>query len=179
MPAPTGDLVSDTTHALTPEEREQRAEQLRERIYITFAALAVVIALDNHGVGAAEALGTLVVTVLGTLLAVFVADVISHIVVQERMLTRPEMRHAVITSFGALTAVILPAVFLILAIVGVWSTDAALRVSSIALVAALVVIGYTAIRRIRVTWWKRLLALGAEALLGLVVVGLQVLAKGG
>jgi hypothetical protein len=41
-----------------------------------------------------------------------------------------------------------------------------------------VVIGWVAVRRLELRWWQRLLALGAEAVLGLAVVGLQVLAHG-
>ncbi len=58
--------------------RGERAEHLMERIYLTFTALAVVIALRGHeGATTGEALVTLLVTSVGTLLAVLVADVIS------------------------------------------------------------------------------------------------------
>ena len=43
---------------------------------------------------------------------------------------------------------------------------------------ALGVIGYLAIRRLRLAWWQRLVALGAEALLGVLTAGLQLLAHG-
>ena len=160
--------------------RQERADRLKERIYLTFAALAVVLALNAHGaIDAGVAIRTLLVTVLGTLLAVFVADVVSHMVVHERGTTPAELRHAIGSSFGALSAVGLPFVFLLLALFGLWSTATALTASSIALIAALVVIGYAAVRRIPMPWWQRLIALGAEAALGLAVVGLQLLAHGG
>lgn len=161
------------------EERELRAERLKERIYLTFAALAVTLALGSHGhVEPLAALQTLAVTVFGTLLAIFTADIVSHLVVHERMLDRTELRRALQTSFGALGAVALPFVFLILAAADVWSLEAALRGSTIALVTALVVIGFAAVRRVRLAWWQRVIALGAEALLGLAVIGLQLLAHG-
>lgn len=158
--------------------RRERAERLKERIYLTFAALAVVLALSTHHAEAAEALRTLAVTVLGTLLAVFTADLVSHIVIHERIMTSQELRHALGTSFGAIGAVALPVVFLVIAAMGGWSTEAALRASAVALVLSLVVFGYLAVRRIALSWWQRLIALGAEAVLGLAVVGLQVLAHG-
>ncbi|MEV7692787.1 hypothetical protein AB0N73_05595 [Microbacterium sp. NPDC089189] len=162
-----------------PAEREVRAERLKERIYLTFAALAVVLALAAHGpVDAVSALQTLAVTVFGTLLAIFTADIVSHLVVHERMVTRTELGHAFQTSFGALGAVVLPFAFLALAAFDVWDPTAALRASTIALVLALVVIGFAAVRRVRLHWWQRLIALGAEAVLGLAVIGLQVLAHG-
>ena len=161
------------------EDRSGRAALLKERIYVTFAALAVVLTLISHGAETAgEAAITLGVTVLGTLLAVFTADVISHIVVHERMLTRAEAAHTVRSTFGAIAAVIAPFVFLGLAGLGVWSATVALTASAIALLASLVLIGYVAVRRIPLTWYQRLVALGAEAVLGLAVIGLQLLAHG-
>lgn len=160
-------------------ERAARAAHLKERIYLTFAALAVVITLSAHGhVSAGDAAKTLIVTVLGTLLAVFTADLVSHLVVHGRLFTRPELRHAVNSSFGALSTVVLPFIFLGVAALGVWHPDTALRASAIALLGSLVVIGWIAVRRIPLTWFQRLIALGAEAALGLAVIGLQVLAHG-
>jgi hypothetical protein len=159
--------------------RQERADRLKERIYLSFAALAVVLALGSHPPDSAvQALATLIVTLLGTLLAVFTADVISHLVVHERGMTRREMRHALGSSFGALGAVTLPIVFLALSALGVWSVTAALLASTIALIVGLVVIGFLAVRRVPLRWWQRLLALGGEAVLGLAVVALQFLAHG-
>ena len=144
---------------------------------LRFAALAVVLALGAHGEAEpAAALITLTVTVFGTLLAVFTADIVSHLVVHERLFTVAELRHAIASSFGALGSVILPFVFLALAATEVWSLEAALRGSAIALIVALVVIGWIAARRVALTWWQRLIVLGAEAALGLAVIGLQLLA---
>lgn len=166
-------------NARTAPDRHERAAQLKERIYLTFAALAVVLTLGSHGhVEAGEALRTLAVTVLGTLLAVFAADVISHLVVHERFMTGAESRHAVVTTFGALGAVALPFIFLAAAAWEWWSTEAALDWSVFSLVAALIAIGFLAVRKIRLSWQKRLLVLGGEAVLALLVIGLQVLAHG-
>lgn len=161
------------------ERRRVRAGQLKERIYVTFIALGVVLALTSYDpVDAAEALSTLLVTALGTVLAVFVADVISQLVVHEQVLTRVELGRAVVISFGASSSIVLPVLFLFAAVLRLWSTETALWASSIALIVALIAIGYAAIRRIPMHWWQRLIALGAEALLALAVVGLKVLAHG-
>ncbi|HAN25481.1 MAG: hypothetical protein CMH36_00445 [Microbacterium sp.] len=159
--------------------RDERARALKERIYVTFAALAVVVTLASHGEhDALNALVTLLVTVLGTIFAVFTADVISHLVVHERLMSARELRSAAATSFGALGAVALPAVLLLVAALGAWPTFTALVAAAAALLLALVVIGYLAIRRLRLAWWQRLVALGAEALLGVLTAGLQLLAHG-
>lgn len=154
----------------------QRADILKERIYITFTALAVVLALRAHAVSAREAALSVAVVVLGTLLAVFVADVISHIAVHEALPVRDELRHMTRVSVGALGALVLPAVFIGLAVADVWEIERALRASSIALVAALAAIGYLAVRRARLPTWQRIVVLFAEVVLGLVVVGLELLA---
>ncbi|MCE7483012.1 hypothetical protein LZG07_13915 [Microbacterium profundi] len=162
-----------------PPTRHERAGLLKERIYLTFAALAVVLTLGAHGhVDPIEAIRTLAVTVFGTLLAMFTADIISHLVVHERSMTGTEFRHASVTTFGALGAVVLPFVFLAASAWGLWDTETALRAASFALVAALIAIGFLAIRRVRLSWWKRALVLGVEAMLALIVIGLQVLAHG-
>lgn len=160
--------------------RETRAAHLKERIYVTFAALAVVVSLLSHGhVTALEAMGTLGVTVLGTLSAVFTADVISHLLVHERMLTRAEVGHAATVSASALGAIVLPMLFLLAAQFGAWEPEHALRASMAALLLALIGFGWIAARRIKLPWWQRGLVLGAEAVLGLLVIGLQTLAHGG
>ncbi|QCR19431.1 hypothetical protein [Agrococcus sp. SGAir0287] len=157
--------------------REERAAVLKERIYLTFASLAVVLALAGHGEPTAkEALATLGITLAGTVLAVFTADVVSHVVVHESLPTTDELRHIVGTLVGALGGVALPFVFLGLAAIGAWEPARALHASAVALIVALVVIGWLAVRRARIAWWQRLLVLGAEAVLGLAVIGLQSLA---
>jgi hypothetical protein len=159
--------------------RSVRAAHLKERIYLTFTALSVLLAMRSHGeVEAGEALFTLGVTVLGTLLAILLADIVSHIAIHQRAFTREEWDHALATSVGAIGAVFLPFVFLGLAALGVLRTEGAIRASTIALIAGLVVIGYVAIRRTSLPLWQKVLALAAEAVLGLVVVALELLAHG-
>lgn len=154
----------------------QRADILKERIYITFTALAVVLALRAHAVSAGEAAISLVVVVVGTVLAVFVADVVSHIAVHESLPVRDELRHMARVSLGALGSLALPAVFIGLAVADVWEIETALRAASIALVAALGAIGYLAVRRVRLPTWQRVIVLFAEVALGLLVIGLELLA---
>lgn len=159
--------------------REVRAAHLKERIYVTFTALAVVLAMRGHHVGSAwEALVTLAVTVAGTLLAIFVADVVSHIVVHERVMTRAEIGHAFAVSTGSFGVLVIPAIMLGLAGLDLWPVERALRVTSIVLIATLVVIGWIAVRRVWLRWWQRLLVLGAEGALGVAVVALELLAHG-
>ena len=158
---------------------EARADALKERIYVTFTALAVTVSLLAHGDGTAlGALITLGVTVLGTLSAVFTADVVSHLLVHRRMLSRAEFGHAAAVTASALSAIVLPVAFLLAAQFGLWSADAALRAAAAALLLALVGFGWVAARRVRLPWWQRLVVLGAEAALGVLVIALQLVAHG-
>jgi fatty acid desaturase len=109
------------------EPSEARAERLKVRVYITFTALATVLALRAGEQSAHAVAILLVIVVFGTLLAVFVADVVSHIVVHATLPDRRQLRHMAKVSFGALGAVVLPFVFRGLAVVDVWSADAALE----------------------------------------------------
>lgn len=92
------------------ERDHRRAAQLKERVYISFVGLAVVLALGSHaeGLTALKAAGTLLITVLGALLAVFVADVVSHQVVHAALRDRDGVGHMVRVDLGAFTTVVLP-----------------------------------------------------------------------
>ncbi|MGW8564580.1 hypothetical protein [Isoptericola sp. NPDC055881] len=162
---------------LTPD---QRAARLKERVYVTFAALAVVLALRGHveGLTAGKAATTLVITVGGTLLAVLVAELVSHVVVHGALPTRAEGRHMVGVVASAGGVVVLPLVFLWCAGRGAWTVEGALTASTTALLVSLGVVGYVAVRRVAVPAWQKWLLLLAEVALGAAVVGLEVLAHG-
>jgi hypothetical protein len=162
--------------APSAEEVGRRAERLKERVYVTFAALAVVIALRDHLESPGAATRTLAITVGGTLLAVLVADLVSHVVVHQALPDRDELRHMLSVTRSGLLPVVLPLLYLAMATAGIWSVGAALRASTIALVVTLVVIGWAAARRLRLTLVQRLVVLGAEGVLGVGVVLLELAA---
>ena len=162
--------------APTPGER---ADRLKERVYVTFAALAVVLTLRSHGdVAAGVAATTLLITVGGTLLAVLLADMVSHIAVHAALPTAAEARHMVAVCTGALGVLVPPMVFVGVAATGSWTVDGALRASTIALVASLGVVGWLAVRRVALPGWQKLVVLVAEVALGVAVVALELLAHG-
>jgi hypothetical protein len=167
---------SPRTSPLTPSES---AERLKERVYITFAALAVVLTLrsEEHG-DPAGAARTLFITVLGTLLAVLVADWVSHIAAHSALPTLKELRHMVAVSLGAISAVAVPLVLLTIAAFEGMPLDAALQASTIVLIVALGAVAYLAVRRVKLPWWQRLLVLLSEVAVGGLVVLLEVSAHG-
>ncbi|MER7798414.1 hypothetical protein [Microbacterium sp. NPDC096154] len=61
-----------------------------------------MLTLNSHGsLDPGEAALTLLVTVFGTLSVVFTADLISHLVAHDRLMTAAELRHAAATTFEA------------------------------------------------------------------------------
>lgn len=157
---------------------ELRAAQLKERVYITFTALAVVLALrsDVDRLTPGRAASTLAVAVVGTLLAVFLADVVAHITVHRALPDAHELRHMLIVVLGAAETLVLPVVLIGLAAVGVLTLDAALLSSVVVLVLTLVAVGWLAVRRLPLRPLQRGIVLLAEFALGLAVVGLELLA---
>jgi hypothetical protein len=157
----------------------ERADRLKERIYVTFTALAVVIAIASHGeASSGEALTTMLITVVGTLLAVFVADVLSGMIVHERLLTRAEFRRVLGVTVGSIGAVFVPVVFLVVGVVGLWSDEGAIRAALVALVVGLVVSALLAVRKANLRWWQRLVALVGLGAVGLLVLLLETFAHG-
>jgi hypothetical protein len=160
----------------TPEER---AESLKERIYVTFTSLAVVLALREHDDGSAgRAATTLLITVAGTLLAVLVADLLSHLVVHAAVPTPRELRHMTAVSTRSMGVVIAPLILLAMAHFGVLTLSAALRVSTIILIATLGFVSYLAVRRVPLRPWIKPIVLAAEIALAAAVVALELLAHG-
>jgi hypothetical protein len=161
-------------------DTDKSVQQLKERIYITFTALAVVLALQSHAheLTAGTAATTLLIAVAGTLLAVFVADFISHTVVHAAVPNRAELGQMLRVIAGAAIVVVIPLVLFGLAALEVMTVETAVRVSSFVLVATLGVVGYLAVRRVKLAFWLKVVLLCVEALLGLAVVALELLAHG-
>lgn len=161
----------------SPEAVERGAEALRERLYVTFVSLAVVLTLGTHAtdVRAGTAAATLAVGALGTVAAAFAADVLTHLVVRGALPTRGELRRMGRTSFGALGAIVVPLALLGLAAADVWDVDVALDVASVVLAATLGVAGWVGVRRTALPVLHRVVVLVALVLLGLAVIGLKLL----
>jgi hypothetical protein len=154
-------------------DAQQRSEALKERVYVTFTALAVTIAIERDAGHATVAGATLLLTVLGTLLAVFVADVIAHMVRDSSLPSRAELAHLMYVSFGSLGVIVAPMAILGLSALGVIGVAPALRVIAVTLAATLVVVALFAVRRLRVKPWLKILVLAIMAALGLAVLAIE------
>ncbi|MFF1574236.1 hypothetical protein ACFVWR_15950 [Leifsonia sp. NPDC058292] len=162
----------------TEEERREAGDRLRERIYATFTALAILLALSSHAhtPEAQDVLWTLVISVCGVLLAGLASDLVSHMIVHNTLPTGREFRHMVAVASRALGVLVLPAIMLGLAAFDVIETQTALTVSLISLIASLVVIVWLAVRRTGLSGGKQLIVLAAIVALGVGVVLLEQLA---
>lgn len=165
---------------LAPEEREDLAERLRERVYVTFASLAVILTLlaHAHGLGAGTAAASLTITAVGTVAAAWLAELISHLAAHGGFPDRHHLGAMTRTSGGALLTLVIPLLALAAAGLGWWEVATALRVGVGVLIATLVLIAWLGIRRTELPWLARILALGVLAALAFGVVGLKLLAHG-
>jgi len=66
----------------------------------------------------------------------------------------------------------------VLAVFDVMELETSLRVSAIVYLVTLGLSGWVAVRRARLSVWQQLIALAALVLLGVLVIGVQVLAHG-
>ncbi len=158
---------------------DERADSLREAIYVAFTLLAVLVVNLLHGAEHPAALaGALALTSGALALTMFAADAVSHIVAHDRGMTPAEWRHAARASFGPLVLAIVPILVVLLSEVGWWSTDVALTVAIVSVGIGLCVVGWIAIRGITATGLRRaVLAVGLGAVAA-VVIAIQVLAHG-
>jgi hypothetical protein len=162
----------DTTEAR--ETRRHRAAQLRERIYLSRAALATVVAMIGSEADAAGALRTLAIALAGTALAMLVAEATATRIVEARALTITERRRLITDALGSLTVGVVPLLLLGAAAVGIIGTATALTAAAAALVLALVVASALAVRSSGLPVGWGLLGLLGEAAIGVAVIALRV-----
>ncbi len=160
--------------------RASRAAAMKERVYVAFTALAVIVTLRVHDAhaGVATAAGTLAVAVAATVCAVYLADLLSHMVVHSHLPDRAEHRRIVEGTLGAASVAVPPLVCILLSGTGLYATSTGLLAAMVVTVATLTAVGLLAVRRLALPRLQRLVVLAAEAVLALVVLALGVLAHG-
>jgi hypothetical protein len=172
VPDNTGE--TETCHS---ERMRQTSNRMRERIYIAFTALAVLMAISQaQPDDAGHVLAVLTVTVVGVLLAGFTADVIAHLIAHEALPDREELAHMAWVTARALGAVVAPAVLLVLAMTGIIPLAQAMSWSIVVLLIALAVIIWTAVHGAHLARWRGILVTASVVALGVLVVVLEVLA---
>ncbi|MGH1525644.1 hypothetical protein ACRAWC_16990 [Leifsonia sp. L25] len=162
----------------TVEERREAGDRLRERIYVTFTALAILMALNAHGehLDSPTVLWTLVISVVGVLLAGLASDLVSHMIVHNTLPTAREFRHLLGVASRALTVIVIPVLVLAAAMLGWMQARTAVVIAITALIASLAVIARIAVSRTGLASWKQLIVLVGIVALGVLVVFLEQLA---
>lgn len=153
---------------------------LKERVYVAFTGLAIVLVLYNAPgqLDGAHAFVVLLSGLLGVAVAAFASDVIAHLAVHQHFPYGPELAHLARTSLGALSNAIAPLVLLALAWADVISVMTALILSAYLYIAVLGTVGWLAVRRAHLRAMQKLAALAMLVALALVVLLIQIFAHG-
>ena len=159
---------------------QQLVPYLKERIYVSFIALAVLLAIGGHGeeIDPASAITSLLIAAVGAGLAGLISEIVAHLAVKGNLPDAAEMRFLVRVSTGALATVILPVVILLVSVFGVIPAQLAVSISVWVMAITLGAIGYSSVFRASLAWWKKLAVFGGLLLFGLLVVLVQLLAHG-
>ena len=169
----------DDTHLpadATEEQRRQAGDRLRERIYVTFTALAILMAMNGHGeLDSPTVLWTLVVSVVGVLLAGLASDLVSHMIVHSNLPSVREFRHMAAVSSRALGVLVVPVIAVALAVFDVIEDRTAMTIAIVALIVSLAVIARIAVARSGISGWRQFAALAVLVALGVLVVFLEAL----
>jgi hypothetical protein len=186
---PAGDAALDEQQATRRQHvRERRrgwlvgqskdvvAQALKVRVYATFTGLAIVLVLRSHESTPQAATFSLVIGVLGITVAGFAAEVIAHLAAHASLPDRRELGRMFRVASGAFASVGVPVVLLLLSWPDWITLTGALQAATWVYLATLALIGWAAVRRTDLSWWKQSLALGALVLLGGIVIVLQLLA---
>ena len=170
------DRTREELAALTGDE-QAFVLYFKERVYATFTGLALVLVLVNAEHPTPErSFLVLALGVLGITAAGFIADIVSHLAVHRDFPDSTGWIVMLRIAGGALGTAIVPLVLIGLAWLNVMDLAVSLHAATVVYIATLGVIGWFAVRRSKLSWWKQLIALGALLLLGLAVIGLQTLA---
>ena len=156
-------------------DADLRAEALKERIYVTFTALAVTVSFqrDTAHASVGTAALALFLTVAGTLLAIFVADVIASMVRHSKVPSRHELLHLAYVCVRSLFVLIAPMAVLGLTLLDLIDLATALRLITFVLASTLVVVALVAVRRLRVRLSQKVMVLSVVTALGLGVMALE------
>jgi hypothetical protein len=174
-------VLGDRQGSASARERAvRRSQALKERIYVIATMLAVTIVYErdgHHGTVEGAAL-TLLLTVLGTVGAVFVAEVIAHMVRENTLPSQPELAHLGDVSLGASGLLAAPMGILGISATGAIDLVTALRAISVTLAVTLVVVTLHAVHGLRVDPWRKAVALAITSALGLAVLAIELAVHG-
>lgn len=137
--------------------------------------LAVMIALEDTGIGADEAIASIVGAAVATVLAELYADYLAATIREGRRPTPEERANAVRNALAGLVAAVLPVVFFVLAEAGALELDTAFDAAIWTGVGVVGAYAFVANRVGGMSIWWSLAAGGAFTVLGTVLVVIKAL----
>lgn len=152
--------------------------RLRERVYVGFTVLAVLLALSAHAHETDHVVAalTLFITVAGVLLAGLGADLIAHTVAHSAVPGRAEIGQMARVAGGGLISVVVPLVLIGLSGLGVIRLNVALTISQIVILVTFGVIAVIALYRVHLPLWQRAVLVAALVAVGVFAVVLELVA---
>lgn len=172
--------MTSSTGTASAARARQLVPYLKERVYVSFISLAVLLALGAHPADTtpSTALGALLVAAIGAGLAGLVSEIIAHLAVHEHLPSRAETARLVAVSGGALATVALPAVVLLLSLAGLVPIAIALNLAVAVLALTLGAVGLLSVVRSKLPWYTKLGVFFVLFVLGVIVIAVQLLAHG-
>ncbi|MFI5506394.1 hypothetical protein ACIA48_02920 [Mycobacterium sp. NPDC051804] len=174
------DAARETDDPPVEVERVQHVlAMLRERLYGAISCLATLAILARYSDEDTNALARVLDIAVATG-GLWAASLLSHFVAQMAVFgSPPRGRHWIQllqASGQILVAAVPPVIVLVLAVVNVLDTDTAMWIGMWTLVGELGVIALLAMRRTRLPWWQQALSVAVLVGLGLLVVGIKIIA---
>jgi hypothetical protein len=158
-----------------PVEAHLESTQVVRVVYGAIIGLAVVVGLQAHP----PPTGAVLATILGTALAVALAEIYSEVIGMETRTRRPvdrrALRHALGEGGFVAFGVAFPAVFFLLVALGVMEQVTAFTVAKWSGLGLVGFYGLCAARLAGAGWWHSILRAAAVALIGAVLIALKAL----
>jgi len=173
--------VTDTTRATgdPPVEVEHVVALLRERLYGAISCLATLAILARYSDADTSAWARILDVAVATG-GLWAASLLSHYVAQMAVFGKaPRGRYWIqlLQASGQIVqAAVPPVIVLLLAVFDVLDTDTAMWIAMWTLVGELGLIAVLAMRRTKLPWWQQALSVAALVGIGLLVVGIKIIA---
>lgn len=158
---------------------EHVVAMLRERLYGAISCLATLAVLTRYTEDDTSAWSRMLdvaVTMGGLWAASLLADWVAYLSVHERAPRGMAAWRMLQSSGQILEAAFLPLIALAAAGIGLLETDTAMWIAKWMLVAELGVIALLAVRKTQLPWWQKVLTIGGLVLVGLLVIGIKIIA---
>lgn len=151
------------------------SRQVSRVIYGSIIGLALIVALEAHSPGVGSMIATLLGTALAVGLAEFYSEVIGFETMGRRRASRAELRDLEKDIIAVAFGVAFPTVFFILAAVGVLGEETAFDVAKWAGVGLIGLYGFVGARLAGATRLNAVMEATGVALIGAVLIGLKAL----